>query len=116
MATECPICFLSGGTFKISEHRIDGQIVHRVHPELFHLHCLREIRYSRCPMCRDVMVLPDNGACHLLRQTLSAICRAVRPLLTMRWWKEHIQRLAETVCRAVKPLFAMASGKRLTQQ
>jgi hypothetical protein len=102
MANDCPICFLSGGTFQICAHRVEGEIVNRVHPDLFHLHCLQEIRNSRCPMCRDVMILPNKN-----HQAIQSIRRAVGPLLTMSWWKDHLQQLANAVHRVARSFLTM---------
>ena len=106
MATDCPICFLSGGTFQICAHRVEGEIVNRVHPDLFHLHCLQEIRNGRCPMCRDVMILPNENH-HALHQAVQSIRRAVGPLLTMSWWKNHLQQLADVVHRVAGSFLTM---------
>jgi len=110
MATDCPICFLPGGTFQICAHRVEGEIVNRVHPDLFHLHCLQEIHNGRCPMCRDVMILPNDNH-HSLHQAVQSIRRAVGPLLTMSWWKDHLLRLADAVHRVAGPLLTMSWWK-----
>ena len=110
MATDCPICFLSGGTFQICAHRVEGEIVNRVHPDLFHLHCLQEIRNGRCPMCRDVMILPNENH-HPLHQAVQSIRRAVGPLLTMSWWKDRLQQLVDAVHRVAGPLLTMSWWK-----
>jgi hypothetical protein len=114
MATDCPICFLPDGTFQISTHRIDGHVVDRVHPDLFHLHCLRAIHDKRCPMCRDIMVLPNETA-HALLQPVQAVRQAVGPLLTTAWWKDHLQRLIGAVRRVAGPLLTTAWWKEHTQ-